>query len=149
MPCNFFGFFGFWKSRFKLLHCVLEYGTDPPHIFHTSHTLTPLTLLTVVTVGRSTSSITPSTNSKVKYRRTVNTDKRRSESASLYVAGVRPNSASSFRLFALLQRERKTGSYTTPLIGCIAPSALKCFADKQGMCMTHIVRKHTPCDRAS
>ncbi len=90
----------------------------------------PSDTLTAITVGRSISAVTSSTLSKVRYRRTVNVDKRRSESASLYLGGG-GGSISSIRLLALLQRERKTGNYNSPLVGCIAPSALKCFSQNQ------------------
>lgn len=104
-------------------HCFYNYCVSCTLYVH-SLTLQYTHTLTTATVGRSTSAITPSTHSNVHYRRLV--EKRRSETASLYVPTSKPI---SIRLMALIEREKKTGKYISPLLGCVAPSALKYFAE--------------------
>ena len=106
----------------------------------------------VDTIKRSTSSVEASSQAAIKLRTNLNMSK--SPRAVSSVSGVfsppsldrvstfpsgKDSAISSLKSYMsprsildhLIDKEINTGTYMAPLIGCIPPSALKCFADKK------------------
>ena len=99
-------------------------------------------------IKRSTSSVEACSPAAIKLRTNLTMKTPRSVSSisggfypsSLEHTSVKDPSFSSLKSFSspqstldhLIDKEINTGSYMAPLIGCIPPSALKCFADKAG-----------------
>ena len=94
------------------------------------------------TLQRSTSALPPYSAAAIQLRKNLGVSKS-NRVVSSNISGSLPsdNSAADVgylkmfspqsRLDDMINREMKTGSYPAPLIGCIPPSALKCFAGKE------------------